>query len=459
MENGTTLEKTYLLNVLEKQPLIPEIQQLILSGLQDSSTIVQKEVIGIIRRQHLTEGVSYLHRIINDKADPEIIAEAIETISDVDFTEKEILPFIEYPDRIVQQAALKNIIKKGNAESQGNAEIKLNELTISADPFDRIAASKILATLNTNSYDKALISLMYDSDEAVSRSAIEAAGKNAGPQLITSLMQLLPTKEKQIIGALKQAGQYSIRFVKDHLLTEKCNDSHVGKLIKILGRIKGKEACDALIELLHYLPGCAHEIIKALYKNQFKSDIDNEKKIEQFLHHFLTIANENIKMKRQLLSQAEKHKLLIRSLEIELDELKESVLSLLSFLYGREYTDRIRQGFAAKKKESIANAIELIEIVIPKEFSAPLIYLYEQTEVFRFISPLNDKKENKSNLQSICNDILTNKKAGFNNWTQACCLYTGIHNNLSFEVSILNKYAESNNRLLKEIATSLLIHK
>ena len=72
--------------------------------------------------------------------------------------------------------------------------------------------------------------------------------------------------------------------------------------------------------------------------------------------------------------------MVIRALQLELINIRDKCLFLFSFLYDREKIRKAKIGFDLNKKESIANAYELIDMVVPKEYSVPFMLIFEQSD-------------------------------------------------------------------------------
>lgn len=107
-----------------------------------------------------------------------------------------------------------------------------------------------------------------------------------------------------------------------------------------------------------------------------------------------------------------------------------------------------------KKKESVANAMELIDMIVKKELAVPFNKLYEPADIeYRSSSLKNLLPSNKvSQAQDILSKILEEKPIQYNVWTKACSMYISKKTNTAITPGIIEKFIHSENILLKETA-------
>jgi len=149
--------------------------------------------------------------------------------------------------------------------------------------------------------------------------------------------------------------------------------------------------------------------------------------------------------------------LLIRALELELEMIKEKCLSLFAFLYDAEKVRRAKHGFAAGNKEAFANALELIGITIPPEFSALFTLVYENSTVKDKCSHLRNMVH-PPHLQddTMLKNILFDVGFRYDNWTKSCALYSLREKPHSLQKEFIRPFTTSDNEVLKETATYIL---
>ncbi|MGN6619143.1 MAG: hypothetical protein ACTHJ5_18350, partial [Ilyomonas sp.] len=198
------------------------------------------------------------------------------------------------------------------------------------------------------------------------------------------------------------------------------------------------------MDLLH---DYQQEIIKALHQSVFTAREGNISKVHQLIQAYIKQAEKISMLQRPLQLHHKKFSLLNHALQTELENSKQTLLNLFSFLYDRNKVNEIKLALYSTKKESIANAIELSEILISKEFASPFIRILESSE-----TSTSYNQKTSFTIEDVCRNILENKDK-FNKWTRAVCLFTIMKNDVVLnEPTIIQQYTQSPDLLLKEVA-------
>ncbi len=447
MQTGSDAEKLYVLNLLENKIDMAEVKSVFKQALSDASPVIRKETIEIISSKKMKEFQDDFFQIIQKDSDPQVIASAIEGLEDSEVLSSKLLSFIDEQNEIIQESAIKKILLSHNNENKQKAEEKLNQLALSSQTKNRVTAAKILSVIHDDNSIQLLIKLMNDKDVFVSNAAIEAAGNNAEQALINHLLAMLMLKPKPILEALKEAGEPAVNSIKNYLLAEKPSENLTIKLIHLIARIEGTSSCSALMELMDLLPDYQQEIIKALHQSGFTASEGNISKVHQLIQAYIKQAEKISMLQRPLQLHHKKFSLLNHALQTELENSKQTLLNLFSFLYDRNKVNEIKLALYSTKKESIANAIELSEILISKEFASPFIRILESSE-----TSTSYNQKTSFTIEDVCRNILENKDK-FNKWTRAVCLFTIMKNDVVLnEPTIIQQYTQSPDLLLKEVA-------
>lgn len=144
-------------------------------------------------------------------------------------------------------------------------------------------------------------------------------------------------------------------------------------------------------------------------------------------------------------------KLLQAALASELKQDFTALLKGLSLLYDRQQIDRIIQSYQIGNQPKISNAIEMLELILPKKYFMQVNNLFEflqdiQTNVFVFLPT----KAGPS-AASIVQDILVQNSAGCNAWTKSVALYVVPKlRNQNISAAILNQKPEPGDVLFQE---------
>lgn len=451
MSAGSEAEKSYVLNLLQNKIEIPQVQSIFKKALRDESPIIRKEAIEIICEKKAKDFQDYLLSIIKSDTDPSVVATAIEGLNNPEVITKELIKYIDDANETVEIAAIKKVIHSAKGETKEKAKNKLIALASSNLSKNKIIATKILCSVQEDFSVQLLISLMKEEELEVSTAAMEASGQNAHPILVTELLSMLLLKERQVLNALEEAGVAAINPVKDYLLSENYSENLAIKLIHLLARIQDPSSCNTLVELLDLLPNYRPEIIKALHRSEYVAEEEKKNKFYELIKQYLEQAEKIMLLQEPLLQHHKKYHLLIHALKTELDEIKLILLNLYSFLYDSNKVNEIKLALYSRKKESIANAIELTELLIPKHFATPFVRILEASEAQTF-NDLTHTSKTRLTPEDVCKNILRTDNMFFNKWTRAVCLYTITKNDISFEPSLIHPYTQSPDPLLKEIA-------
>jgi hypothetical protein len=155
---------------------------------------------------------------------------------------------------------------------------------------------------------------------------------------------------------------------------------------------------------------------------------------------------------RFLESQSKVFDLVRQALRLELNAIKTRCLWLFSFLYDAEKIRQAKSGFDANTRESMANAFELIEMTVPKEFASAYITLFERSEPVPSNSFKKFFHEPILSIQAFIRKVLIEDPVNFGDWTKASILYS-----LRAQPDLLmpeevSHYIKSENPMLRELA-------
>ena len=107
-----------------------------------------------------------------------------------------------------------------------------------------------------------------------------------------------------------------------------------------------------------------------------------------------------------------------------------------------------------KKKENVANAMEVIEMTVKKDLAMPFNLLYEPADIeHRYNSLRNFLPPGKVHYaQDIFSKILTERPIFYNAWTKASTMYISKKTGTEIAAGLIKKFTHSENILLKETA-------
>lgn len=454
LKDGTESEAISVLQLIAAQS--EERNEFLEQALSHSSNNVQLLALSIIRSKKNVSMLPVLKNLLQ-RDDPAILAPVIRTITLLDKTEN-LSSFLEHPDPEVVHAATLVSLMQNNVAEKEKAELHLNQLINSTEAVNKINALKIIGELKAVIYSSRVIELMDDSDAAVKQAARIAAAKIGTEELIYKLMAEFSTsnKDADILDALAIAGQSPLAGVKDFLIRYKCDGPKCRKLIALLGKIGGEASVILLDECLSKFPENADAILISLHQANFHTrdgEIQYQKKIRENL---LSAAHILFKISFAQMHPVD-HKLVAKALELELLGIRNKCLWLFSFLYDTGKIKKAQAGFELNTKESIANAIELIQVSVPKEFAIPFCTMFENGTIkdkcLQLRKTIHDSSVNDA---SLVKNILFDVDYTFNNWTKACVLYSLRNQTDILEVEFIEPFRRSENKVLKDTAEYII---
>jgi hypothetical protein len=141
-------------------------------------------------------------------------------------------------------------------------------------------------------------------------------------------------------------------------------------------------------------------------------------------------------------------------LNIELAEIRNILISLFACLYDHEKAFKIKQSLDLKKKENVANAMELLEMMVKKELAMPFNLLYERGDVEQRYNSLKSflPREKVQQTENILSKILAERPIVYNPWTKASTMYVSKKTRSAIDPSLIRKFIHSDDLLLKETA-------
>jgi hypothetical protein len=116
--------------------------------------------------------------------------------------------------------------------------------------------------------------------------------------------------------------------------------------------------------------------------------------------------------------------------------------------------NQVKYGLNARHKESIANAMEIIELTVKKDLGRQFNTLFETTGIEQRCASLRSLFTEKQfgQVEHILGRILSEKPILYYNWTKAFSLYISKKYVHPLDAGLYKKYIHSDNNLLKETA-------
>jgi HEAT repeat protein/ATP/ADP translocase len=464
MDSGTTdwlkekiktsaeTEAINILNMLYKEgeKISPDLIQ---TALDHPSENVQFAALKMMHFKAYPEAVELLVPLLKNNRSIPVMSEIIKLLCRNGVENAIIMPYTESESADIKQAALEGLFYYGNDESKTHIGYLLKTMSASVKTADRMIVAGILNDHSNKKEVEMIHQLMDDTEPSVRKLAFLAAGKSGNHQLLQQLIHKINSDENDVITALYIAGEHSIPYIAAFLRNEKCTPLQNEKLIFLLGRIGGS-ANKILLELLQEKPQATGLLVKALYRSNFHPKPGGQEIFYLAAKNMLQQSALLIYMQSSLQKQADQYSLLINSFELELQTLREGLLNVFAILYGHAHINQVRTAYAAGKKETIINAMEIIDITVRKDIAIAFNTIFEPGNISERMQDLRKyyPPEFFNDAAAVLTRVLAEGVKHYNNWTTSCTLYTTKKQAQKVEMQLVNKFIADENIMVKETA-------
>jgi hypothetical protein len=448
MVTGSETEAISVLKLISSKAT--ENKEFLEKALAHPSTNVKQFALHIIESQQYIEALPTLIGLFDSPQHIDILPDLIHTVSALD-SSYNMSAFLTHAEaRVVYAATIASYSKEDISQRQ-MAENNVEELFNTNNPQGRIKALEIVAELKSNAYNQIIIDSFDDEDIGVRKAAWCAAGCIADNELMERLIsyfRLIPN-DTGILEALAKGGNKSLPVIKEFLIDHRCEGSKSRKLISLLVKIGGEASANILDECLNRFPEDADTLMRSMVLLNIKNKQNND--------HYKNSIKQNLSAGAAILFKlqfAQHYNLNVaKALELELQSIKNKCLWLFSFLYDTETIKKAQAGFQANTRESVANALELVQLAVPKHLGQLFCTLFE-------IASTNEKcmqlqrtiRAPHLNDATLVKNILFDIDYNFNNWTKACVLYSLQDKEQLIRKEYIEPFLHSENELLKDTA-------
>lgn len=453
IKTGTDAEVINILRLLNnKEDRV--VEELLAGLLHHPSDQVKIEVLRMIKNRDTDHIKNKLTELLKTNVTDEVRSEAIKTVCKIGKADWELAAYLADFNESVRTAAITGILRNSDERIKRMAEAAMTKLLSSGNKQDKLTLLGILDEVK-NEYDTPVIAqLMKDTDPSVKKIAIQAVGKAANQETLALLFDYLETNEKQVLGSLYNAGNKVLPLLKEKILQNTLPEDLEKKLIALCGKIGGDEGKQLLTDLLKEKPQYVSVIIKALYRSRYKADGDMQKQLEAIARSYIISGVELLYMQQAIENSDQRYRVLGSSLHYEIHEIREILLCLFGCMYDREKINQAKYGLDTSHRETIANAMEIIELTVKKDIGRQFNAMFETTSIEQRCVSLSSlfTTSEFNRVQPVLERILSERPVNYYNWTKACTMYISKKYAHPLSGELYKKYINSENRLLSETA-------
>ena len=455
IEHGDEREAISVLQLISSQPI--DHRKFYLQALKHDSPNVRGLTLQLILNHNYQTLLPELKEMMIQRATAPDLCEFVRVVGLLDQTQ-DVSSFLDHENSDVVYAAVLALLSHPDGRKKATGEAHLMKLFESGNSKSQQLALKIVRELKAIEYSDYVYKLLEVQPKESRYNTLQTAGILANEKLIDYLLSefLQSEKDHDILEALRLGADVTTARTKILLDSGNCRLHKRRKLFLLLGKTGTPAAIDLLHECLEKYPQDSALLISLLYQAKYQSN-ESGKMFKKLIGETLEIAAGNVFKLNFLHRQPANYSLLIRALELELSTLRDNCIYLFSFLYDNEKIRRAKSGFELNTSESIANAVELIERIIPREYATIFTAIFEDTDLQnKSIQLKNFHKHPATSIDYLIKDILVDQPAHFNDWTKSCILYTFKDEKGLLNEQVIQTYIKSEDPIIKEIAEKIL---
>jgi len=442
-------EVLFALELLERSNF-KKLDNLLLQELSNSFVVVKKYVLSRIIHRHIPVALPLVQQQLTAANELELKPDLIKAFFFLNPEPNKEFINLHHLEPEFKKAALLGLASRTETSVLNRVEKEISHLAVSSRTEDKILALEIIAEAPHGSFDTSLQLLLQELAPAIYKQAIEAIGIKKAFNLWPETIQT--AVKHQAIGALQKAIQHfgDEIYTPAYLSPQHLPDNITTLTIKTAGKIKGPHATAYLQQfLLNSENEWQDTALEALYNKKANLDDTGKKHVTSWIEVKLAQGKRKIDFYTRL-APSSSAVVLAKAIKSEVEQDLSRLLKAFALIYDRPHLERVLQLYKSSGDARHSNAIEMLELSIPKRYFLPVDAIME------FLHDISSSKTqdavlNGTELTLIIKEILTAPGTGFNIWTKSVALYLipAVQDNALKEV-LKKKQAEENNPLFTE---------
>ena len=340
-----------------------------------------------------------------------------------------VLPCLDDDNEEVRLGAMVGLLRYGGISGIFAAGERLTTMESSADPAERSFVANVIGGVESQRFYQPLLALLEDEDAGVRQSALMATGQVKHPRLLPLAINNLSgaSTRSTAMGALVANGEAVMPFVEKALADETTvAKDDVIRLVRLCGQVKGPQAIAILKQHINHQDGeIRFQVLMSLNLCGYRADEGDGQSIEQGLRldaeHALQVL-----LAWQDIGQDEAMQPLLRALDEEFDQIRESAFLHLSFIYDAQSILQAGDRLVASHEGDKALALEMLDVTLTTAQKAlvfplvdPSLSLAQRIRQLGKIFPLTGLGRDER-LSHIISDP---ERVWAYGWTKACAMY------------------------------------
>lgn len=426
VKSGKESEVIYALDLLKKSNF-QDMRDLLHSQLQNSSSDVRKYAIGLLEEKEWldTKGLKQLLQTETNAEVKQRIVAALCRFDDAWL--EEMAATMQDKDFDTRKTIIINLLNHHEFKYLLNAGNEINSLINSEKAEERKLAISIINELKHVQFAKDISKLMNDENEEVRRAAVAAACRLKVTSLLPQVFDLAnhPSEKHLAIKALLLYGDQLFEDIQS--IDAAVIKEHTAELVKICTAVKGEHSRKYLESIIPEINHHTGKIIHALWVQDYEPGEAMTKQLHTILDKYLASGNAKINDYETVHYLGEEKRIVQHSIvnEVKFDLVQS--LKICSLLHRNKNINRILELIDIEKQHKLFNAIEMIELELPRKIAKDIIRMFDF-----MLDPHTFHKREAHHLAgtNIFNKVQEADDFSYNAWTKSLVMYCSWKNRI-----------------------------
>jgi HEAT repeat protein/ATP/ADP translocase len=447
-------EVLYCLDLLENMGH-QQYPELVANSLTHSSTAVRMNALQRIERLKLGELSHNVSDLLSSEIDVEVLGQGFVTYGSLraDDVPEKLKPYLKITTPHLHRGALVGLLRFniGSVEAIQH----LLSLVHASDSEQRRFAATVLGEAGEKAFTGLVCELLDDDDMQTVKESIFAASNIHDEKLIAPLVSKLsePALQQLTARVLQGKGEIALGHLENMLNQENIDSRLKILLIGIISEIGGDQATNILTSLVHSdSPEIKHKVFLGLANLQYQATDDLKYVYANLLEEEVSVISW-ILASLEDLHQEDGYQSLFNALANELDQRRDNMLLLVSFLFPSVVMLDSRANIDSKVAELRIFALEVLDNVLNSEVKQIVLPILEDITVKERLELLKPKfPQQQLSSSDRFDEIMETyyEKAAY--WTQVCLLHQIGEKRIDRYTPVLKKALNSHEAVIRETA-------
>lgn len=440
-------EVIYGLQVLERLDE-EELERALLEVLSHPHSAVRRYALERIEELRIDRAGHAVLARAEGEEDPTVLAAAGRCLAVLRGTEPvRVLELLRDLRPRVRRETMIGLLRNGSPEALEAAEPLVHEMANSHAVEERALVAEALGT-GGGPFAGVLADLFDDPEAPARAAAAAAAGRMADPRFLPLLVEALrdPDTRTAAAGSLVLFGEEAVPATVEVLDDEESSSGARRRAARVLGRIGGSGA-EALFERMGYPEEEVRvEVLSALAKTGFRAPEGEEDRVWDRVRDELDDAQWTLET-IQMVGTPDQADLLEDSLEHEVRKNIQRVLSLLALVLPRDDVLQAATGIDSRSSALRAQAVELLETLVPREHRDGLLRVLERPPVVD-----SEGAERDAAIRRRLDEAILRPPHLSSSWARVAALYRVSRHPDPDHLEVLERALESEDPTVRETA-------